>query len=50
MELGRLVRINPRGIWRDEGEFNRWLVGNIDILAEARTKRNSTYLAPSEGL
>ena len=35
MELGRLVRIDPRGIWSNEEEFNSWLVDNIDILAEA---------------
>jgi len=35
MELGRLVRIDPREIWSSEEEFNNWLIDNIDILAEA---------------
>jgi len=35
VELGRLVRIDPKGIWSSEREFNDWLVDNVDILAEA---------------
>jgi len=35
VKLGRLVRIDPKGIWSSEREFNDWLVDNVDILAEA---------------
>jgi len=34
MELGKLVRIDPRRVWKDEREFNAWLVDNIGLLAE----------------
>ena len=30
-----MVRIDPKGIWSGEREFNDWLVDNVDILAEA---------------
>jgi hypothetical protein len=35
-ELGRIVRIDPRTVWKHEAhDFTRWMVANLDALGEA---------------